>query len=451
MAYEASTYVDKKFVDLADITTFKELMTDYIDNADAKAIKSVNSTVSNGTTYYNLWKTATPGTAGTTAGGEGQADYIITVANGASVLAIASTAGRALTGLTDNGNGTFTWSTAAFDESGAAATAKSEVIGESTDSADADTIYGAKKYADNTTTAAIAGLTGSAGIASETNDIVTLKSGVTEADGKIANSSENDITLAKVAKTGKAEDVAISTYTSGATTVSNVDTAIADLLSKIGAIDASINVSTVDASQIANVQTRYQITQAGNNSTYTIDIPEFPVDAFVDDGAVKQVTEADVPYTGAVVGDWYIELDLVEKDGVNPVYIPANSLVKDVEVEDTDTIDLTLTTTASKNHIKADVKAQSIAKNLLTTAVQASLDKADSALQAADIATGATDGTISVGGTDVAVKGLDAMAYASTDVLSGSVDGAGSADNSYAAIKSVGTAAIANLFSTVSS
>ena len=48
---------------------------------------------------------------------------------------------------------------------------------------------------------------GSAGIASVSNDIVTLKSGVTQSGGTISNSSGSDIVLAKVAKTGAYVDL----------------------------------------------------------------------------------------------------------------------------------------------------------------------------------------------------------------------------------------------------
>lgn len=54
---------------------------------------------------------------------------------------------------------------------------------------------------------AIAGMDGTAGIASESNGVVTIKSGVTQSDGTISNDNGSDITLAKVATTGDAVDV----------------------------------------------------------------------------------------------------------------------------------------------------------------------------------------------------------------------------------------------------
>ena len=55
--------------------------------------------------------------------------------------------------------------------------------------------------------AEIAKLDGSAVIASNVNGVVTIKAGVSEVDGKIANASGDDIVLKKVATTGKAADV----------------------------------------------------------------------------------------------------------------------------------------------------------------------------------------------------------------------------------------------------
>ena len=55
--------------------------------------------------------------------------------------------------------------------------------------------------------AEIAKLDGSAVIASNVDGVVTIKAGVSEEDGKIANASGDDIVLKKVATTGKAADV----------------------------------------------------------------------------------------------------------------------------------------------------------------------------------------------------------------------------------------------------
>ena len=58
-----------------------------------------------------------------------------------------------------------------------------------------------------------------------------------------------------------------------------------------------------------------------------------------------------------------------------------------------------------------------------TDSTKASLALADSALQKADITTGSANGTISVDGTDVAVKGLEDVAYATVEDKIISLDG----------------------------
>ena len=61
--------------------------------------------------------------------------------------------------------------------------------------------------------AEIAKLDGSAVIASNVDGVVTIKAGVSEVDGKIANASGDDIVLKKVATTGKAADILMDEVT----------------------------------------------------------------------------------------------------------------------------------------------------------------------------------------------------------------------------------------------
>jgi len=79
---------------------------------------------------------------------------------------------------------------------------------------------------------AINELDGSAAIASKSGDVVTLKAGVVEADGVISNSSASDITLAAVASTGAAADVAL-TDTGNNFTTDNVEAALAEIASRL--------------------------------------------------------------------------------------------------------------------------------------------------------------------------------------------------------------------------
>lgn len=73
--------------------------------------------------------------------------------------------------------------TTAFDASGAAATAKAEVIGESGDDASADTIYGAKAYADSVVADGLTGISAadsSVTVSAKSNKAQTVKVNVSE-------------------------------------------------------------------------------------------------------------------------------------------------------------------------------------------------------------------------------------------------------------------------------
>ena len=88
-----------------------------------------------------------------------------------------------------------------------------------------------------------------------------------------------------------------------------------------------------------------------------------------------------------------------------------------IEIKDGNKITVKPTATGSGLSVTSDgVAVSGVAKTQLATGVQTSLGLADSALQKADIITGTENGTISVDGTDVAVKGLGSAAYkADTD------------------------------------
>lgn len=108
----------------------------------------------------------------------------------------------------------------------------------------ADGVYNStsnKLATQSTVTNAINALDSTATIATVSNDVVTLKAGLTETDGIVTNDSNADIVLAKVAKTGKAEDVSIDDV-AGHTVQSTVEGAINEIYTKIEALEGSFNV-----------------------------------------------------------------------------------------------------------------------------------------------------------------------------------------------------------------
>lgn len=99
--------------------------------------------------------------------------------------------------------------------------------------------------------AALAALDGTATIASVTDGVVALKAGIVEEDGIIYNTEDADITLAKVATTGKAEDVTI-TDSSNVITATTVEGALVEIATEIDnmKLDAT-DVVTLNATNTA--------------------------------------------------------------------------------------------------------------------------------------------------------------------------------------------------------
>lgn len=298
-------------------------------------------------------------------------------------------------------------------------------------------------------------LDGSATIASQSGDVVTIKAGVAEVDGIVGNASGSDITLAAVATTGAAEDVSYSNTTSGLT-ATDVQAAIDEVAAaSAGGVGSKTVYITETAGQSSDpFSKRYGVYQGATGSSASpvagekladIDIPK---DMVVESGSVETVKTADVPYKGAQVGDKYIDLVIANATS-DHIYIPANSLVDIYTVEQSATQvqlainnnvisatvvagSITATELASDAVTTAKIADGNVTKAKLASGVQASLDLADSAVQSvteSDATTG-TNGTITVDGTEVAVKGLGSAAYTNANAY----DAAGTASTAIAAL-----------------
>ena len=184
---------------------------------------------------------------------------------------------------------------------------------------------------------------------------------------------------------------------------------------------------------------RYTIKQGPVGGQSTIGNIDIPKDMVVEEGTVVNITynsEDGKLYDGAtdvtekIVGPSgtataadagkYIRLTIANATS-DKLYISAKDLV-DVYTAQQKATQIQLAID-SNNVISATVVAGSIGTTELSTAVNTSLGKADSALQSSDISEGSTNGTIAVDGTDVAVHGLSTAAYAATTDF----DAAGSA------------------------
>ena len=200
-----------------------------------------------------------------------------------------------------------------------------------------------------------------------------------------------------------------------------------NLVAAINELDAALDAEktnskvTLEESTSADYAKVYTVKQ-GKTTVGTINIPK---DMVVQSGRVVVNPEGQDEGT-------YIELTLANATS-DKIYVNVGTLV-DIYTVKADATQVQLAIDSSTREISATIVAGSItatelAANAVTTAkiangnvtleklatdVQTSLGKADSALQASDIAEGGANGTISVKGTDVAVKGLGSAAYANT-------------------------------------
>lgn len=289
-------------------------------------------------------------------------------------------------------------------------------IGEIPSGATATTVIG---YIAEAITNAIANLDGSATIATESNGVVTIKGGITEADGVIDNDSSSDITLAKVATTGAAEDVSIADAGSKfeATTVEG---ALLELANAVGAQNIYVTDDSAGQSDYAKVYKIYQ----GNGSAAspveaelkgTINIPK---DKVVESGSVVDITyNAGKLYDGAtdvtalIVGtgtptsaDAGKYIKLVLQNVTDPLYIAAKALVDiytgGTNTETTVTISSTNEITVTVNDIAAS-KITYIAEDQSQSISRESVGAALTRLDGDDTTTGS-----------VAKKAKDAAAAA---------------------------------------
>ena len=218
-----------------------------------------------------------------------------------------------------------------------------------------------------------------------------------------------------------------------------------NLVAAINELDAALDAEktnskvTLEESTSADYAKVYTVKQ-GKTTVGTINIPK---DMVVSSGTVEVNPEGQTAGT-------YIVLTLANATS-DKIYVNVGTLV-DIYTVKADATQVQLAIDSSTREISATIVAGSItatelAANAVTTAkiangnvtleklatdVQTSLGKADSALQASDIAEGGANGTISVKGTNVAVKGLGSAAYANTKDF----EAAGSVKSAYDSVES---------------
>ena len=231
------------------------------------------------------------------------------------------------------------------------------------------------------------------------------------AEGKVASivAGDNSITIAGDAtaptvavKVSAAEGNALSLATDG-------------LKVEIPEVKVPVYSLAKDETAAEGDIATYHLTKDGKNEGVAINIPK---DLVVTSGSIVELEDGALP-EGVTVAGTYIKLILANSD--KPIYINVGSLIEYVTGGSGENDAIQINVSSDTHKVTASVKAGSLTKTMLASDVQESLGKADGAVQT--IAVGGANGTISVDGKDVAVKGLQDAAYATVTSLNTTAQG----------------------------
>lgn len=160
----------------------------------------------------------------------------------------------------------------------------------------------------------------------------------------------------------------------------------------------------------------YQLTKNGTGIGTIIDIPK---DMVVSSGTVETFKAGALP-TGVTEPGTYIVLVLANATN-DSLYIKVDGLIEYVTGGSDENDAIQINVTSDTHKVSASVKNGSLTLAMLSSDVQTSLGKADSAVQ--EVKAGTANGTISVDGTDVAVTGLADAAYVTVASLNETAQG----------------------------
>lgn len=195
------------------------------------------------------------------------------------------------------------------------------------------------------------GLTGTATIASKSGNVVTIKTGVTETDGKISNDSGTDIVLEDVAVTGAAADVSIADA-GNKITATNVEDALQELATSIEDNEITIASGEKIISKSASNELSSTLTvdiekqgETGNQKDYIVlkgingaEISKVDASAFVVDGMLENAELVTTAESGVDVAVPYVKLTFNTDSGKQPVRFSVSSLVDTYTSGDTNTL-----------------------------------------------------------------------------------------------------------------
>lgn len=269
-----------------------------------------------------------------------------------------------------------------YEPIGSAEKVKTTVIGMEGDLSSVDTIKGAKKYSDEKITAV--------------NEALTKKvDSVAAADASV-------IVSEGVKPTVKVQ----------------IDNSVGNALKLVP--EKGLRVDLPKASEYSIVKEEspigysaiYHLTKDGSNVGTAINIPK---DMVVSSGEV--LTNPDLQHTGT-----FIVLTLANAAS-DKLYINVGDLIEYV-TSGSQLSDMVVINIDEAHKVTATITDGTINKEKLDVSVQNSLNKADSALQEANIITGVSNGTIKVNEKEVTVAGLKSAAYSEASAFATSAQGA---------------------------
>lgn len=212
---------------------------------------------------------------------------------------------------------------------------KLKVVIDTTDAVGSENPLTTKTYVNNK----VAALDGTATIASKSGNVVTLKAGLTETDGVVANNSDTDIVLADVATTGAAADVSIAD-SGDKITATNVEGALAELADRITNKNVSVDSNEKILAVTNNVlSTTLSVAiekqgESGNQKDYIVlkgiggeEISKVDATTFVKDGMISNAELFSTAESGISLETPYIKISFNTDGPSEPIRFSVKDLV----------------------------------------------------------------------------------------------------------------------------